>query len=174
MTKVKSIAPEKVEKIERVLGSDIESSTYEELAEKFDEVKETLENKKYPISLSQESIMLLTTVLLPKVEWVGQQAWDIMETQKLITTLRPDKVSEVSKESIRAMFQLVATNKYIGVDYVSQVSELLTSLAEIIQKEIGIDEQILRDAGFELQAAEMGITPETAVTEAMKAQNKSK
>ena len=40
----------------------------------------------------------------------------------------------------------------------------------IIQNQIGKDEQTLRDAGFELQAAEMGITPETAMQEAMAAE----
>jgi len=171
MGKVKTLdAPVAEEKVQRVLGSDIETSTFEELGEMFEAIQKDLTEKTYELSLSQSSIALLTMEILPKVEWVGQQAWDIAESQKLVSELKPDVVAKVSKESIRALFQFVATNKYVGVDQVSQVSELLTSLAEIIQHQIGQDEQVLRDAGFELQAAEMGITPEVAMQEAMAAE----
>jgi hypothetical protein len=170
MGEVKTLAPDGVEKVERVLGADIETATYVELAETFDKIKTEHESKTYEISLSQGSIALLTMEILPKVEWVGQQAWDIAESQKLVSELKPDVVTNVGKEGIRALFQFVATNKYVGVDQVSQVSELLTSLAEVIQNQIGKDEQTFRDAGFELQAAEMGITPETAMQEAMAAE----
>jgi len=176
MTKVKKLKPENQtvsNKVERVLGGDIETTTYAELSERFDLVKEEYSNKTYGISLSQESIALLITEILPNVEWVGQQAWDILEAQRVISDLKPNKVSYISRESVRAIFQFLATNKYKGVDHVLQVSVLLTTLAELIQKQIAKDEQTIRDAGFELQAAEMGITPEAAVSAAMQAENAS-
>ena len=172
MGEVKTLAPEEgVEKVQRVLGGDIESSTFEELGETFEAIQKEYSEKTYELSLTQGSIALLTMEILPKVEWVGQQAWDISAAQKLVSELKPDVAANVTKESIRALFQFVATNKYVGVDQVSQVSDLLTSLAEIIQNQIGKDEQTLRDAGFELQAAEMGITPEVAMQEAIAAKN---
>lgn len=172
MGEVKTLAPEEgVEKVQRVLGGDIESSTFEELGETFEAIQKEYSEKTYELSLTQGSIALLTMEILPKVEWVGQQAWDISAAQKLVSELKPGVAANVTKESIRALFQFVATNKYVGVDQVSQVSDLLTSLAEIIQNQIGKDEQTLRDAGFELQAAEMGITPETAMQEAIAAKN---
>jgi hypothetical protein len=171
MGKVKTLeAPVAEEKVQRVLGSDIESSTFEELGKSFEAIQKEYSEKTYELSLSQGSIALLTMEILPKVEWVGQQAWDISAAQKLVSELKPEVIANVAKESIRALFQFVATNKYVGVDQVSQVSDLLTSLAEIIQNQIGKDEQLLRDAGFELQAAEMGITPEVAMQEAMAAE----
>jgi len=170
MTKVKELKPTK--KVQRVLGADIETATYEQLSETFDKVRSEFESKKYELSLSQESISLLLMDILPNVEWVGQQAWDIAEAQKTVTDLKPDKVLPVTKESVRALFQFVATNKYKGTDNVYQVSKLLTTLAEIIQNQIGVDEQVFRDAGFELQAAEMGITPERAMEDAIAAQEK--
>jgi len=171
MGKVKTLeAPVAEEKVQRVLGADIETSTFEKLGETFEAIQKEYDEKTYELSLSQGSIALLTMEILPKVEWVGQQAWDISAAQKLVSELKPESVANVTKESIRALFQFVATNKYVGVDQVSQVSDLLTSLAEIIQNQIGKDEQTLRDAGFELQAAEMGITPETAMQEAMAAE----
>jgi|SaaInlV_125m_DNA_1040241.scaffolds.fasta_scaffold00029_13 hypothetical protein len=170
MGKVKTLETSVAEeKVQRVLGSDIESSTFEELGKSFEAIQKEYSEKTYELSLSQGSIALLTMEILPKVEWVGQQAWDISAAQKLVSELKPESIANVTKESIRALFQFVATNKYVGVDQVSQVSELLTSLAEIIQNQIGKDEQTLRDAGFELQAAEMGITPEVAMQEAMAA-----
>ena len=172
MGKVKELTVEE-NKVERVLGGDIETNTYEELDAKFQEVQKTLSEKKYSISLSQESISLLLLEILPNVKWVGQQAWDIKEAQKVIVDLKPDVVSQVPKEALRAMFQFVATNEFSGVDHVSQVASLLTVLAEVIHQQIGADEQLLRDAGFELQAAEMGITPEAAVQQAMAAQIES-
>lgn len=172
MGKVKEL-PVEENKVQRVLGGDIETMSYEELSEKFEELKETISKKTYKVALSQESISLLLMEILPKVEWVGQQAWDIMETQKMIAELKPDEVAEVPKESIRAMFQFVASNKYVGVDHVSQVASLLATLAEVIQTQIAVDEQLLRDGGFELQAAEMEITPETAAQQAYEAQNAS-
>ena len=141
MGDVKTLAPEGVQKVERVLGADIETATYEELSEKFEAVQKEFEAKTYGVSFTQDSIALLTMEILPKVEWVGQQAWDIAESQKLVSELKPDVVINVKKEAIRALFQFVATNKYVGVDHVYQVSQLLTTLAEIIQNQIGKDEQ---------------------------------
>tara|TARA_Y100001937_G_C7126638_1_gene335242 strand:+ start:1423 stop:1956 length:534 start_codon:yes stop_codon:yes gene_type:complete len=170
MGKVKTLeTPVNEKKVERVLGGDIETSTFEELGKKFEKIQKEFDDKTYGISFTQDSIALLTMEILPKVEWTGQQAWDVAETQKLVSELKPDVVINTKKESIRALFQFVATNKYVGVDHVYQVSQLLTTLAEVIQNQIGKDEQVLRDAGFELQAAEMGITPETAMQEAIAA-----
>ena len=170
MGKVKTLEkPVNQKKVERVLGGDIETTTFEELGKKFEAVQKEFDEKTYGISFTQDSIALLTMEILPKVEWTGQQAWDIAETQKLVSELKPGVVINAKKESIRALFQFVATNKYVGVDHVYQVSQLLTTLAEVIQNQIGKDEQVLRDAGFELQAAEMGITPETAMQEAIAA-----
>jgi hypothetical protein len=169
----KLVQMETPEQVERVLGADIESATFEELSEKFDELQKELDEKTYSFSLSQDSIALLLQEILPNVEWIGQQAWDISEAQKLVTELKPDEVKESSKESIRALFQFVASNKYKGTDNVHTVKTLLTTLAEVIQQQIGKDEQILRDAGFELQAAEQGILPETAMQNVMKAKTES-
>ena len=40
MTKVKELVPEQDAPVQRVLGADINTATYEELAEKFDEINE--------------------------------------------------------------------------------------------------------------------------------------
>lgn len=170
MGKVKELPVEK-SKVQRVLGGDIETMTLEELSEVFDKLREELDKKTYGISLTQDSIALLLTEILPNVEWVGQQAWDILEAQKVVSELKPDTVYQASKESIRSLFQIVISHKYKGVNNVMQVTSLLTTIAELIQTQIEKDQQVLRDGGFELQAAEMGITPETAMQQAMDAEN---
>lgn len=173
MGEVKELVPEKVE---RVLGADIESKEfegkelkeiYEILSERFDALQKEVEEKEYDVTFSQSQIGFLLTEILPNVEWKGQQAWDIMEAQKVITELKPDTAKSIAKPSIRAIFQFVATQTYVGVDNVAKVSDMLTTFASIIQGEIGADEQRLRDGGFELQAAEQGITPEAAMQQAM-------
>tara|TARA_R110000796_G_scaffold159388_6_gene276225 strand:- start:1900 stop:2442 length:543 start_codon:yes stop_codon:yes gene_type:complete len=170
MAKEVKMQPEVVEeKVQRVLGADIESATYVELSERFDAFVKELEEKTYGLSVTQESIALLTMKLLPSIEWKGQQAWDIIAVQKVIVDLKPNVVAQVSREAVRSLFQVVATNQYTGVDDVNQVSVLLTSLAEVIQEQIAVDENTLRDAGFELAAAEQGILPETAMQDAMDA-----
>jgi hypothetical protein len=158
-------------KVQRVLGGDIETKTLDELKEAFDAVSEDYAAKTYPLSLSQSAISLLLLEILPNVEWVGQQAWDILEAQKVISELKPDVETQISTASVRSIFQFLATNKYKGVDNVMAVSDLLTVLATIIQGPIAADEQIFRDAGFEMQAAELGILPEKAMADAMAAQN---
>jgi len=168
MGKVKTITKEK--KVQRVLGGDIETMKLEELQKEFDKVKEVYSTKTYPLTLSQSAISLLLMEILPNVEWIGQQAWDILEAQKVIVELKPDVEAQITTASVRSMFQFLATNKYKGVDNVMAVSDLLTLLATIIQGPIQEDEQVFRDAGFELQAAELGILPEKAMADAMSAQ----
>tara|TARA_R110000737_G_scaffold210872_1_gene228460 strand:- start:3979 stop:4560 length:582 start_codon:yes stop_codon:yes gene_type:complete len=187
MGEVKNLTPENGDqdqnppvKVTRVLGGDIESKEfegkdhkeiYEILSERFDKLQKELDIKSYDVTFTQEQIAFLIQDILPKVEWVGQQAWDISEAQKVIVEFKPGVAKSVGKPSIRAIFQFVATQKYVGVDNVSKVSDLLTTFATIIQQHIGKDEQTLRDAGFELQAAEVGITPENAMQQAMLAEN---
>ncbi len=172
MTKVKELVPETKGKIKRALGADIETATLEELQISFDELKDDIESKTYGVSLPQESIKFLIFEMLPNIEWVGQQAWDISEMQKsIVENETPGVENQWSKASIRATFQFLANNKFTGVDNVKVIQDTLTIFAEVIQNQVNKDEQVLRDAGFELQAAEQGIMPETHLKHVMAAQN---
>ena len=172
MTKVKELVPETEGKIERALGADIETATLEELQESFDKLKEEIESKTYGVTLPQESIKFLIFEMLPNIEWVGQQAWDIAEMQKaIVDNETPDVENQWAVPSIRATFQFLANNKFTGVDNVKVIQDTLTIFAEVIQNQINRDEQIMRDAGFELQAAEQGILPETHLRAVMQAQS---
>jgi hypothetical protein len=174
MTKVKELVPEvEPQKVERVLGADIETATLEELNAKFDEVQKELEEKKYDVTLSSDCLDLINIKILPKVEWVGQQAWDMSESVKIISELKADTTSACTQASIRALFQFVVGHKFVGTEDINEVKDILIGLGTIIQQEIEVDLQLLRDAGFELQAAEQGITPEVAITAAMQAENAS-
>ena len=177
MGKVKSIAKEKtIAKVERILGADIESKEfigkdrqeiYAEMSSRFDAFSKGIEEKLYEVTVSKEQLDFLVLEILPNVEWVGQQAWDIKESRNVIVSLLPYEAKLVKRESIRAIFQFLATQKYTGTDKVDAVSDLLELFATVIQTKIASDEQLMRDAGLELQAVELGITPEQAVSDAM-------
>ena len=155
-------------KVARVLGGDIEDTEFEVLGKRFEELSAELSTKEYQIELSQDEIKFLTMDLLPSVKWQGQQAWDIAESQKVIAEAKPG-VNGLTKVVVRSTFQMIATHTFEGVDNVFVVKELLSKIATVIQKEVAKDDQTLQDAGFELQAAEQGILPETAMANALQA-----
>jgi hypothetical protein len=165
--------PVQTEQPKRILGGDILTWDYEQLADAFDELRKKLSKKKYPVKVSQETIAFLHDEIIQNVVWTGQQAWDIKEAVELIGELVPDKTVKASKESIRSLFQIIINHKYTGVKYMHIVAETCNKLVTAIQL-MNQDDQDLRDAGFELQAAEQGITPESAMKLAVDSTPKSK
>jgi len=147
---------------ERVLGGDINDTPIETLGAKFEELSKTLAEKKYGVKMSTDGIAYLTLELLPKFSWDNRGAFDIIEMIELVNRLDSETEVPASKEAIRALFHFVLAGKSVGVDHVHTIKNVLLALSEVVAV-TNADDQMLQDAGFELQAAEQGITPEKAV-----------
>jgi hypothetical protein len=149
-------------KVERVLGGDITTTSFEELQSKFDKLNKEISEKKYGLKLEKEQIEYLTLVFLPNLEWENRGAFDVYEMVEMVSSLDSNMEVACTRESVRALFHFVLVSKSKGVDYLHIVKNTLVALSEVVQQ-INNDDQLLQDAGFELHAAEQGIVPEAAV-----------
>ena len=149
----------KAKTVERVLGGDISTTTLNKLESKFETLTAEMADKKYGLELDKEQIEYLTMVFLPNLECENRGAFDISEMLEMINSLISDTKVACSKESIRALFHFLLHTKTTGIDHVYVIKNTLIRLSEVVT-EINNDDQLLRDAAFELQAAQQGITPE--------------
>lgn len=151
-------------KLGRVLGGDIETNTYEELGEAFQKLMDEQKEKKYGVKLSTDAIQWITLNFLPTLKWRGQNVYDIVALNEGINSLVANETVMLTREEIKSIFHFIANGEYEGANEVYIIKEVLTDLSNVV-REIGEDEQLVRDAGFELQAAEQGVTPESLAKE---------
>lgn len=144
---------------QRVLGGDITNNTLEQLGEAFDKFVADMNEKKYPVNLNSDEIDWINMNFLQTVKWKGQNVFDIVALTEGVTCLISDTDVLMEREKVKAVFHFVANGEYQGVSELHIIKEVLTKLSKTIQL-IGVDEQEMRDASFEYQAAEQGIVPE--------------
>lgn len=155
--------------VERALGGDINDTSLEVLGTKFDELTETLATKKYGIQLEKDQIEYLTMSFLRDIEFPNRAVFDISEVLDVVNSLDSETKVPATKESIRALFHFLLETKTTGVDNVHVIKSTLYAISEVVT-EINADDQLLQDAGFELEAAKQGISPEKAVENMNEAQ----
>jgi hypothetical protein len=147
-------------KRERVLGGDIETTTLEVLRQNFDSKVKELEEKNYGVTMKSDEIEWINLKLISTIKWKGQNVFDIIALSEIVNDLVVDIEVMQPKEKIKALFHFIANYEFTGITEIFVIKSILTNLSKVLG-EVGKDEQDLRDAAFELQAAEQGILPET-------------
>lgn len=163
-TKMKIVTEEKVEQqntkiIPRVLGGDITNTSFEELEKTFDEFMKNKQETKYPVKLTSDEIGWITMNFIPTLEWKGQNVYDIIAFNEGVNAMISDTEVQLEKEKVKAVFHFIANGTFKGANELYIIRDVLSNLGKVIQM-IHKDEQDIRDAGFELNAAEQGILPE--------------
>ena len=146
----------------RVLGGDITNTSLEELGKAFDKFVSELNEKKYPVNLNSDEIEWINMNFIQSLKWKGQNVFDIVALTEGVSSLISDTDVNLEREKIKAIFHFIANGEYEGVSEIHIIKDVLTKLSKTVQL-IGTDEQELRDASFEYQAAEQGIVPEQMV-----------
>jgi hypothetical protein len=151
----------------RVLGGDITNSSIEELTKAFDKLTEDLAVKQYTATFKKEHADFFIQDFLPNIKFQGRQAFDVAEINELFGGIGENGAVTSKKEIIIAVFNYLLMHEMTGVSKIHVMKEVLLVLSSTIEV-INADNQLLQDAGFELVAAQNGITPEEHRNQAQK------
>ena len=156
---------------EPVQSPAVDPALVEAAQQKFDVLRQQLETKEYSVELSTELTKFLFDEFYSKVSWKGYESYAISETYDQLSTIVKDGVlSGLAKvEVIEAIFHFLKNHIGTGVTDARGFKQICDAFA-VPMKEINEDRQRLRDASLELVAAEQGISVESLVENAQKAQ----
>lgn len=151
-------SPSKV-KVVSVLGGDITNKSFDELEEAFDAVNTPLMVKLYSVELSKTQVSFLFENFLQKVEYTGKQSFDVYAINETLANIGESRKITAKKEIIVALFNYLLNYKMVGTNQLILFKNLIVAFSDTILK-INEDNKTQQLAGFELEAARLGITVE--------------
>jgi len=152
-------------------SSAIDQTRIDEAKAKFESLRETLQNKKYAVSLTADQTDYLFNDFYQNVAWKGYESYAIAETFERLYSIVSDENDtrilngKTETEIIEAIFHFL--KNYIGTGVKSaKLFKAICDQFALPMKEVNEDRQELRDISLELVAAEQGISVEKLVQDA--------
>ena len=160
----KKAIPEGYDPSKYVLGGTHIDTDIKVLAERFDKIAKDITDKEYLIGFTTDQLTFIDSYIVPGIEWIGAQVFDILEIKNLISNESGVEKVGSKEPAIRAFLHALLQSKQKGLYNALTFKEILIKISETINI-INTEQQTLRDAGSEFLAAEQGIFVEEMTKE---------